>query len=75
VPVAVASTAAAPALARTEFGHLDYAVNNAGMPGRGRFLEIEIERFDQVLNVNLRGSSWPCAPNCRRCWPVDPARS
>src|SRR5205085_1063765 len=25
----------AVALARTEFGHLDYAVNNAGMPGRG----------------------------------------
>jgi A-factor type gamma-butyrolactone 1'-reductase (1S-forming) len=45
----------AVALARAEFGHLDYAVNNAGMPGRGRFLEIETERFDQVLNVNLRG--------------------
>ncbi|MET0494235.1 MAG: SDR family oxidoreductase [Actinoplanes sp.] len=46
---------AAVATAQNEFGRLDYAVNNAGMPGRGPFLEIETERFDQVMNVNLRG--------------------
>ena len=37
------------------FGHLDYAVNNAGVPGRRPFMEIDVEEFDRVMEVNVRG--------------------
>lgn len=37
------------------FGHLDYAVNNAGIPGRRPFMEIDAEYFDRVMDVNVRG--------------------
>ena len=33
-------------------------VNNAGIPGRGEFLEIEPERIEQVTRVNYLGSVW-----------------
>jgi A-factor type gamma-butyrolactone 1'-reductase (1S-forming) len=39
----------------TEFGHLDWAVNNAGASARGAFLDVPIETFDRALAVNLRG--------------------
>jgi NAD(P)-dependent dehydrogenase (short-subunit alcohol dehydrogenase family) len=39
----------------TEFGHLDWAVNNAGASARGAFLEIPVEDFDRAVAVNLRG--------------------
>ena len=39
----------------SEFGHLDWAVNNAGASGRGAFLEIPLEDFDHAVEVNLRG--------------------
>jgi NAD(P)-dependent dehydrogenase (short-subunit alcohol dehydrogenase family) len=39
----------------TEFGHLDWAVNNAGASGRGALLDIPMEAFDRVVEVNLRG--------------------
>jgi NAD(P)-dependent dehydrogenase (short-subunit alcohol dehydrogenase family) len=42
-------------LALANFGHLDYAVNNAGMPGRGAFLDMTVEDFDLVMDVNLPG--------------------
>jgi NAD(P)-dependent dehydrogenase (short-subunit alcohol dehydrogenase family) len=38
-----------------EFGHLDYAVNNAGASGRGPFLDLSIDDLDRVMNVNFRG--------------------
>lgn len=38
-----------------EFGHLDWAVNNAGASGRGALLDISMDFFDHVLDVNLRG--------------------
>ncbi len=41
--------------ARTEFGHLDWAVNSAGVPGRASLLDISMDFFDHVLEVNLRG--------------------
>jgi A-factor type gamma-butyrolactone 1'-reductase (1S-forming) len=41
--------------AQAEYGHLDYAVNNAGAPGRAPFLELTTEQFDNVIDVNLRG--------------------
>ena len=37
------------------YGRLDYAVNNAGAPGRGAFMDLTLEQFDKVLNTNLRG--------------------
>jgi NAD(P)-dependent dehydrogenase (short-subunit alcohol dehydrogenase family) len=56
-----ADTTSASDLARmvdravTEFGHLDWAVNNAGASARGAFLEIPVEDFDAAVAVNLRG--------------------
>jgi NAD(P)-dependent dehydrogenase (short-subunit alcohol dehydrogenase family) len=38
-----------------EFGHLNFAVNSAGTPGRAPFLDMPMEQFDDVMNVNLRG--------------------
>lgn len=38
-----------------EFGHLDFAVNSAGTPGRAPFIDMPMEQFDNVMNVNLRG--------------------
>ena len=37
------------------FGGLDIVVNNAGITRIGEFLETDIEDFDAVLDVNLRG--------------------
>lgn len=42
----------AAALAR--FGHIDILVNNAGMNVRKTALDLPLEEFDQVLNLNLR---------------------
>ena len=42
--------------AETEFGPVDVLVNNVAMNGRGSLLEMPVERFDQVLAVNLRGT-------------------
>lgn len=39
----------------SEFGHLDWAVNNAGASGRGPFLKLPLEDFDRAVEVNLRG--------------------
>ncbi len=33
-------------------------VNNAGMPGRGGFLDIEPERIEQVVRTNYLGNVW-----------------
>lgn len=38
-----------------EYGHLDWAVNNAGATGRGAFLDLALEDFDRAVEVNLRG--------------------
>lgn len=43
-------------VALSRFGRLDYAVNSAGMPGRGAFLEASPEFFDTVMDVNYRGT-------------------
>ena len=40
------------------FGRLDYAVNNAGVSGRGSILELEKEFVENVLAVNLAGMFW-----------------
>jgi A-factor type gamma-butyrolactone 1'-reductase (1S-forming) len=40
------------------FGRLDYAVNNAGVSGRGSILELGKEFVENVLAVNLAGMFW-----------------
>lgn len=40
------------------FGHLDYAVNNAGVSGRGPIEELDKEFVEHVLSVNLAGVFW-----------------
>lgn len=43
-----------------EFGRLDIAVNNAGIEGaRKSTVDYNIEEWDQVMNINLRGQ-WLC---------------
>jgi glucose 1-dehydrogenase len=38
------------------FGKIDILVNNAGIVHAADFLDLKIEDFDRVLNVNLRGA-------------------
>jgi 3-oxoacyl-[acyl-carrier protein] reductase len=40
------------------FGRLDYAVNNAGISGRGRIEELDKEFVERVLSVNHGGVFW-----------------
>lgn len=35
------------------YGRLDFAVNNAGRPGRGPFLEAKLDEFDNVMATNV----------------------
>jgi gluconate 5-dehydrogenase len=37
------------------FGQIDILVNNAGIEGQGAVLEMDVERWDRVMQVNLRG--------------------
>lgn len=39
-----------------EFGHLDFAIANAGITTFGSFLDYELERFQKLIAVNLQGS-------------------
>ena len=43
------------------FGAIHYAVNNAGVSGKPRLRtdELEVESYDLVMNINLRGV-WLC---------------
>ena len=42
--------------AMTEFGCLDYLVNNAGIIGHHGFFEETLEEFDRMMAVNVRGA-------------------
>ena len=39
-----------------EFGSLDLVIANAGITMFGSFFDFDVENFDRVMNVNLRGS-------------------
>lgn len=42
------------------FGQVDILVNNAGVEGQGAVLEMDRNRWDQVMHVNLRGPMLCC---------------
>jgi len=46
----------AVAAVKNRFGALDILVNNAAIPGMGAFLQTEMDDFDRVMDVNVRGS-------------------
>ncbi len=46
------------AAVRDRHPQIDLLVNNAGVPGRAGFVEIEPERLEHVLRVNYLGSVW-----------------
>lgn len=39
----------------TEFGPVDILVNNAAITDRTDFMELSVEEFDEIMDVNLRG--------------------
>jgi len=43
-------------LAITTYGRLDYAIANAGITTFGNFLAYPVERFQQLIKVNLQGT-------------------
>ncbi len=48
------------------YGRLDILVNNAGIGGGGRIAETSTERFDQVIDANLRGTFFCCRAGFRQ---------
>ena len=42
------------------YGRLDVLVNNAGIGGGGRLVDTTTKVFDEVMNVNLRGTFFCC---------------
>ena len=44
----------------TRYGRLDILVNNAGVIAGGRLAETTTKEFDEVMNVNLRGTFFCC---------------
>jgi 3-oxoacyl-[acyl-carrier protein] reductase len=44
----------------TRYGRLDILVNNAGVVAGGRLAETSTKSFDEVMNVNLRGTFFCC---------------
>jgi NADP-dependent 3-hydroxy acid dehydrogenase YdfG len=45
-------------LVEERFGRCDVLVNNAGVPGGGRFLNLSAETIDDVVRTNLMGVIW-----------------
>ncbi len=48
------------------YGRLDILVNNAGIGGGSRVADTSTEAFDQVMNVNLRGTFFCCRAGFRQ---------
>ena len=64
--IALEAGAAAPVdIARREFGRIDIVVNNAGILRSSSFGELDVEQWDRIIAVNLRGTflvtraAWP----------------
>ena len=56
--------------ARHEFGALDVVVNNAGVAPDGAAIDMPMDRFDRVLDINLRGA-YAVATSAARVWRED----
>ena len=61
----VADVTAMEKTARDAFGKIDILINSAGINIRGPIAELSPEQFDDVMNVNVRGT-WLC---CRAVVP------
>jgi 3-oxoacyl-[acyl-carrier protein] reductase len=48
------------------YGRIDILVNNAGIGGGSRLAETSTQAFDQVMNVNLRGTFFCCRAGFRQ---------
>ena len=48
------------------YGRIDLLVNNAGIGGGSRVADTSTEAFDQVMNVNLRGTFFCCRAGFRQ---------
>ena len=48
------------------YGRIDILVNNAGIGGGSRLADTSTEAFDQVMNVNLRGTFFCCRAGFRQ---------
>jgi len=48
------------------YGRLDILVNNAGVAAGGRLAETTTKSFDEVMNVNLRGTFFCCRAGFRQ---------
>ena len=48
------------------YGRIDILVNNAGIGGGGRLADTSTQAFDQVMNVNLRGTFFCCRAGFRQ---------
>jgi 3-oxoacyl-[acyl-carrier protein] reductase len=49
-----------------QYGRLDILVNNAGVIAGGRLAETTTKSFDEVMNVNLRGTFFCCRAGFRQ---------
>jgi 3-oxoacyl-[acyl-carrier protein] reductase len=49
-----------------KFGRIDILVANAGILGKRTVEEIDVEEWDRVIEVNLRGTFLPC----QQVWPI-----
>lgn len=50
----------------SRYGRIDILVNNAGVGGGGRLAETSTQTFDEVMNVNLRGTFLCCRAGFRQ---------
>jgi 3-oxoacyl-[acyl-carrier protein] reductase len=50
----------------SRYGRIDILVNNAGVGGGGRLAETSTQAFDEVMNVNLRGTFCCCRAGFRQ---------
>jgi 3-oxoacyl-[acyl-carrier protein] reductase len=48
------------------YGRIDILINNAGIGGGSRLIDTSTETFDQVMNVNVRGTFFCCRAGFRQ---------
>jgi 3-oxoacyl-[acyl-carrier protein] reductase len=48
------------------YGRIDILINNAGIGGGSRLIDTSTETFDQVMNINVRGTFFCCRAGFRQ---------